>query len=375
MREFNFGGGMPDPKSFPSQGLAEAAAKVLPRLGETLVRYPDGRGYIGLREIAAERFEKNNGVALPVDRIALTTGSMQAISLICQTFLQPGDTIITEEYSYSGSLGCFRKYQANMVGVAVDDEGMDMDALEDTLKNLARRGDKPKFIYTIATNQNPTGTMMPESRRRRLLELANAHEVPVVEDDCYADLIFEGNAPATICSLDPENVVYIGSFSKILGPGVRLGFFSANEDLLTRILSWKIDGGTNNLAAYVVAEFFKDHLWEHVAVVNRVVKEKLAAVIEQLEARRDVFVDFSHPQGGLFIWVKLPDDVDPVRAMDIANARGIRYGSGKAFHSRAEDIKYLRLAFGYPSLDDIRDGLPLLAQCVEQARVAVAVTA
>jgi len=161
MREFSFGGGMPDPQSFPSQGLAEAAVRVLPRLGETLVRYPDPRGYVGLREIAVERFRKNNGVELPVDSIALTTGSMQAISLLCQTFLHPGDTIITEEYSYSGSLGCFRRYGANIVGVAVDEEGMDADALEDTLKDLARRGDKPKFIYTIATNQNPTGTMMP----------------------------------------------------------------------------------------------------------------------------------------------------------------------------------------------------------------------
>ncbi len=371
MREFNFGGGMPDPKSFPSQGLAEAAGRVLPRLGETLVRYPDPRGYIGLREIAAERFRKNNGVELPVDSIALTTGSMQAISLLCQTFLQPGDAIITEEYSYSGSLGCFRKYGANIIGVAVDDEGMDVGALEDTLKNLARRGDKPKFIYTIATNQNPTGTMMPTSRRRRLLQLANAHGIPVVEDDCYADLIFEGNAPPTIYSLDRDNVIYIGSFSKILGPGVRLGFFSAKEETLARILSWKIDGGTNNLAAYVVAEFFKEHLWEHVAVVNRVVKEKLAAVIEQLEARRDVFVEFSHPRGGLFIWVKLPEDVDPVRLAEVAAAQGIRYGTGKAFHSRAEDIKYLRLAFGYPSLDDIHEGLPLLAQCIEQAQVAL----
>lgn len=371
MREFNFGGGMPDPQSFPSQGLAEAAVRVLPRLGETLVRYPDPRGYVGLREIAAERFRKNNGVELPVDGIALTTGSMQAISLLCQTFIQPGDTIITEEYSYSGSLGCFRKYGANIVGVAVDEDGMNMDALEETLNNLARRGDRPKFIYTIATNQNPTGTMMPLSRRRRLLELANMHEIPVVEDDCYADLIFEGNAPPTIYSLDSDNVIYIGSFSKILGPGVRLGFFAAKEETLSRILSWKIDGGTNNLAAYIVAEFFKEHLWEHVATVNRVVKGKLAAVIAQLEARRDVFVGFSHPKGGLFIWVKLSEDVDPVRLAEIASAKGIRYGTGKAFHSRAEDIKYLRLAFGYPSLDDIHEGLPLLAQCIEEAQVAL----
>ncbi len=368
MREFNFGAGNPDPKSFPSQALAAAAARVLPRLGESLVLYPDPRGHAGLREVAAERFKKNNHVELPLQSIALATGSMQAISLVCQAFLQPLDTIVVEEYCYVGSLSCFRKYQANIVGVPVDQDGMDVEALAETLQDLARRGVKPKFIYTIATNQNPTGTMMPEARRRRLLEVANAHQIPVIDDDCYADLIFEGTPPISLYSLDPDSVVYIGSFSKILGPGVRLGFFAAKEETLARILHWKIDGGTSNLAAYVAAEYFKAHLWEHVAEINAIVKAKLEAVKEQLAAQPEAFVDFSRPKGGLFIWVKLPEDVDPVRLVEIAAGRGIRYGTGKMFHAYGQDIKYLRLAFGYPSLEDIREGLPLLAACVQEAR-------
>jgi 2-aminoadipate transaminase len=369
MRDFAFGSGNPDPGSFPWAGLVDAAARILPQVGESLVLYPDQKGYRPLRELASERFLRNNGMELPVDNIALTGGSMQAISLICQAHLRPGDTILVEEYCYVGSLNCFRKYEANMVGVKIDDQGMNIDDLELKLNELKRQGIKPKFVYVIASNQNPTGTMMPEHRRRRLVEVAKAHDVLVVDDDCYADLLFEGAAPPSIYSIDPEaGGIYIGSFSKILGPGARLGFFAAKEDILQKVLYWKIDGGTSNLSACIAAEYFKDHMWDHVEEINGIVKEKLDLVKEQLSAHPKSFLSFSNPVGGLFIWVKLPDDVDPVRLQELANARGIRYGTGKSFHTRNEDIAYLRLAFGYVSHDDIRDGLPILAECVQLAR-------
>jgi 2-aminoadipate transaminase len=371
MREFAFGSGNPDPDSFPAEELVEAAARVLPRIGKTLVLYPgtpDPRGHLPLREIAAERYKKNNSQDLPLENIALTNGSMQAISLVCQAYLQPGDTIVVEEYCYVGSLNCFRKFQVNMAGVKVDDDGMDTDDLEVKLRELDAKGIKPKFIYSIATNQNPTGTMMPEPRRRRLVELAKQYDIPVVDDDCYADLLFEGAAPPSLYSYDPERVIYIGSFSKILGPGARLGFFAANEEMRNKVLYWKIDGGTSNLAAYIAAEYFQAHLWDHVEEINDIVKGKLNAVKEQLSRFPHSFLDFSHPKGGLFIWIKLPEDVDPVRLQGLANARGFFYGTGKSFHTKGEDIKYLRLAFAYVSHDDIRDGIPILAECVQQAR-------
>lgn len=368
MRIYNFGAGNPDPGSFPAKGLAAAAQTVLGRDGESLVLYPDQRGHAPLREIGAARFAKNNGVVMPIENMALTTGSMQAISLCCQAFLNPGDTIITEEFSYSGSINCFRKFQVTMAGVPVDDEGMNTDALEETLKDLSRKGTMPKFIYTIATNQNPTGTMMPVSRREKLLQLAQSYGVPIIDDDCYADLLFGIPAPTSFYALDADSVIYIGSFSKILGPGLRLGFFAAREETLQKVLYWKIDGGTNNLAAFIAAEYLKDELWDHVGEINAIVKSKLDAVVEQLDARKDVFVSHSNPQGGLFIWVQLPDDVDPNRVLELANERGVRYGTGKSFDSQGRDVTYLRLAFGYASHEDIREGLPLLADCVAEAR-------
>jgi 2-aminoadipate transaminase len=368
MPVYNFAVGNPDPGSFPSQALAKAAEAVLARDGEKLVVYPDPRGHAPLREVGAARFVKNNGVPMPIENMALTTGSMQAISLCCQAFLSPGDTIITEEFTYSGSINCFRKYGVTMAGIPVDEEGMRIDALEETLKDLSRKGTLPKFLYTIATNQNPTGTMMPVSRREKVLELTQSYGIPVLDDDCYADLLFGVDAPASFYALDPESVIYIGSFSKILGPGMRLGFFAAKEETLQKVLFWKIDGGTNNFAAFIAAEYLKGALWEHIDDINGIVKAKLDAVTAKLDAQPDAFVSHSNPQGGLFIWVKLPDDVDPNRLLGIANERGVRYGTGKAFDSQGRDLTYVRLAYAWASHDDIEKGIPLLAECVADAR-------
>ena len=368
MPVYNFAVGNPDPGSFPSEGLSRATQAVLARDGEKLVVYPDQRGHAPLREIGAARFVKNNGVEMPIENMALTTGSMQAISLCCQAFLNPGDTIITEEFTYSGSINCFRKYGVTMAGIPVDGEGMRVDALEETLKDLSRKGTLPKFLYTIATNQNPTGTMMPASRREKVLALTQSYGIPVLDDDCYADLLFGVDAPTSFYALDPESVIYIGSFSKILGPGLRLGFFAAKEETLQKVLYWKIDGGTNNFAAFIAAEYLKGALWEHIEDINAIVKGKLDAVTQQLDAHTNAFVSHSNPQGGLFIWVKLPDDVDPNRLLELANDRGVRYGTGKAFDSQGRDLTYLRLAYAWASHDDIVKGIPLLAECVADAR-------
>jgi 2-aminoadipate transaminase len=305
---------------------------------------------------------------MSIDNMALTTGSMQAISLVCQAFLKPGDSIITEEFSYSGSINCFRKYEANMVGIPVDEEGMNTDALEEALKDLDRKGTRPKFVYSIGTNQNPTGTMMPVHRREKLLQITQRFGIPVVDDDCYADLLFGIPAPTSLYAMDPDSVIYIGSFSKIMGPGMRLGFFAAKDEWLQKVLNWKIDGGTNNFAAFVAAEYLKDHLWDHIDEINGIVKSKLDVVVEELDANKDAFLEHSNPKGGLFIWVKLPEDADPNRILEIANEKGVRYGTGKAFHCGGQDIHFLRIAFGYASHDDFREGIPLLAECVREAR-------
>ncbi|MBT5873197.1 MAG: PLP-dependent aminotransferase family protein [Candidatus Latescibacteria bacterium] len=372
MREYNFGSGRPDPLSFPSEGLAEAAARVIADHGSKLVDYPEGKGYLPLREIAAMRFERSERKSLPVEDIALTSGSMQALQLLSEAYVKPGEIIVTESFTYGGSLGLFRRRQARLVGVPMDDHGMIMSELEATLKRLADQGTKPGFIYTIASHQNPTGSIMPVERREQLLEIARRYDVLVVDDHCYGDIIFDmDQAAPTLYTLDDSGtVVYIGSFSKILGPGVRQGYFAAPPSRMNQMLHNKVDGGTNMLASMIVAEYFKDHLWSHLAMVNRVMQERrdtMTASLAEHFGPLGPAVQWSNPPGGLFIWVKVPDDVDIAEAVRLAGSRGVVCPPGRAFSPEDEDVPYLRLAFGYPSVPDIRDGIPILADCVKAA--------
>lgn len=370
METYPFGSGRPDPSSFPNRELADAAMRILPELGDELARYPGSLGYEPMRKLVSERFEKREGVRLPVQEVALTTGSMQAVTLMAQTFLdKPGDVVVMEEFSYSGTLGAYRKEGAELVGIPLDEHGMRMDALSDTLKDLRDRGIKPGFIYALVTFQNPTGSIMPVERRRELLQIADRFEVPVVEDHCYADTVYEDCHVPALYTLEHEvPVVHIESFSKILGPGVRLGAFTAPQPLLGEILSYRRDGGPSTLTAAIVYEYFREQMWNHVEEINTIVKEKRDLMFEMLSQFPDAFEWFSRPKGGLFIWVKLPDTTDVVACEQRAEALGIDYATGKAFHVYREDVPYLRLAFGYTELDEIREGIPKLAACVMETQ-------
>jgi 2-aminoadipate transaminase len=366
MNSYPFGSGRPDPASFPNRGLADAAMRILPELGGELALYPGPRGYEPMRKLMSDRFERREGVGLPVDQISLTTGSMQSVTLMAQYFVEKlGDTIIMEEFSYSGTIGAYTKEGAELIGVPLDEDGMRMDALEEAIVSAAARGKKPKFIYALVTFQNPTGSIMPLDRRKELLDIALKHDIPVVEDHCYADTVYEDCQVPSLITIDHEaTVLHIESLSKILGPGVREGYFSGPEPMFSEILSLRRDGGPSTLNAAICYEFFREGLVDHLAKINGIVKEKRDLMFEKLAEHPDAFEWFSRPKGGLFIWVKLPDATDVVICEQTAEARGIDYATGKAFHVYREDVPYLRLAFGYAMLDQIREGIPQLAECV-----------
>lgn len=370
MEQYPFGSGRPDPASFPNRELAEAAMRILPEMGSELAQYPGSLGYAPLRKLMADRLKKREGVAPAVEHIALTTGSMQAVTLMAQTFIeQPGDGVVMEEFSYSGTIGAYKKEGAELVGIPVDEDGMRMDALSDELKKRADANKLPKFIYVLATFQNPTGTIMPLTRRKELLKIAGQYNIPVVEDHCYADTVYEECQVPALYTLDSDvPVVHIESLSKILGPGVRLGFFFTSQPLLGKILSFRRDGGTSTLAAAIVYEYFRENMWTHVDQINHIVKKKRDAMLDELARFPDAFEWFSRPKGGLFIWVKLPDATDTVRCEQIAETRGIDYATGKAFHVHNADVPYLRLAFGFATVDQIREGIPKLAECVRETQ-------
>ena len=368
MKTYPFGSGRPDPASLPSRALADAAARVVPELGDELARYPGSLGYEPMRQVMAERFERREGAALPIERTALTTGSMQAVTLMAQYFVEkPGDVILTEEFTYSGTIGAYNREGATLVGVEIDEHGMKMDSLVEKIKACTKEGNKPRFIYALVTYQNPTGSIMPVERRRELLDIAHRYDIPVVEDHCYADTIYDDHhVPALITLGSDATVLHIESFSKILGPGVRLGCFTGPNPVFSEILSLRRDGGPSTLNAAIVCEFFRESLSDHLKTINAIVKEKRDLMLGLLAENRDVFEWNSEPRGGLFAWVKLPDVTDVVTCEQAAESRGIDYATGKAFHVYHEDVPYLRLAFGYASLDEIREGIPLLAECLRE---------
>ncbi len=373
MKDFAFTGGRPDPYTFPTEALIEASTKALRKLGGQLVNYPGESGYRGLRELASMRFERREGVPLPVDNTSITSGSMQALELVLGTFIKPGDTVLTEEYTYSGTLGIMRHLKANIVGIPMDYiDGMDMDALEEKLKELKRQNVTPSLIYTTSNHQNPTGAILSLERRHRMLELAEEYDTLIIEDDCYGDIDFVPNpTPASLFKLDTANrVIFIATFSKILGAGVRQGYFVAKQPYYGMIHQNRWDGGTSALASAIVAEFFMEHLEAHLEKTNAAVGAKCKAVVDTLEEHVSDICSWTKPRGGLFLWIDLPETTDMKKLNEYASAKGVGYSNGSAFHYAGDPVKAIRLAYAYCHVDDVPEGITYLADAIRNAQIA-----
>lgn len=376
--EYYFTGGKTPPETFPSDELAAISGEAIKRLGGAFAFYPrqheyalySDKGYVGLREVASIRYERREGVPLPIENIVITNGSMQAIELIGRAFFKPGDVIITEELTYYGSLEFFRYIDVNIVGIPVDDiEGMHVDELEDTLRRLERANMMPRFIYTIPNHHNPTGAIMTPKRRKRLVDTAMSYGIPIIEDDCYGDIDFEkGIIPRSLNTIDQAgNVLYIGSFSKIVGPGVRLGYLSASEKYLEEVLMHRWDLGTSVLASVIVAEFLKNNMWSHLERHIEVIKKKMNATLQALDEYLSDIINYIPPRGGLFIWIKLPENTDMRKLESEAEKRNVRYDEGRLFHYKNEEIKAIRISYAHIPLDRIPRGIKLLSEAIKIA--------
>ena len=281
------------------------------------------------------------------------------------------DSCIVEEFSYPGTLAAYRSLKLDMHGIPLSEEGMQLDVLEDRLKQLDQENRRPKFIYTITTYQNPTGFTMPAERRRELIELARRFEIPLIEDNCYGDVHYDGPVAPAIYALDDDpRHIYLCSLSKILAPGLRLGYVLARPPMLERIMDRRHDAGSNTLAAAIVAEFYQDGIWEHTSMGNEALKVKRDLTLAGLEAELADQCVWSHPVGGLFIWVRIPEDISGKRILEAANARGFHYLPGISFHYQNAKVPYLRLAFGHLTAEQITNGIPVLAQCIRELRTS-----
>jgi 2-aminoadipate transaminase len=286
--------------------------------------------------------------------------------------LEAGDTVLIEELSYGGAISRVKKRGVTIVPIPLDDEGIRIDALSAALDGLKARGVRPKYLYTIPTIQNPTGSILPLERREQLLALARAHGVPVFEDECYADLIWAGTqAPPALYALDPEQVIHIGSFSKTLAPALRAAYAVAPWPVLSRLLSLKTDGGTGAVEQMLVAEYFSRHFDSHVAALSGVLKEKLEVMLDAVEREFGSAAECFVPKGGIFLWLRLPEQVDVTKLVKPAAERGIAFNPGPEWAcDPAAATSQLRLCFALPSKEEIREGVAAFARvCFEQTGI------
>ena len=364
--KYNFVGGHNDAEHVPVDHLIASATAVLGREGRTLSTYGLESGPLGyrpLREFLVAKLKRDAGISCTADEILITSGSLQGIELINGLLLSRGDTVLVEQVTYFGSLNRLNRLDVKAVGIPLDEEGLRMDALAAALEDHERRGIRPKYIYTIPTVQNPTGTIMGEARRRELLALSQRYNVPIFEDDCYADLIWDGRRPPAIYAMSERGgVIHIGSFSKSIAPALRVGFIVAPWELLSRMLPLKTDAGSGALEQMVLAEYCTAHFTTHVPELTRGLRVKLETMMESFSEQFGTAAEFTDPKGGIFLWVKLPDEVDTLKLAQAAQAAGIAINPG---HEWSPDKAYgrprMRLCFGNPSEQAIREGVAALA--------------
>jgi 2-aminoadipate transaminase len=364
--KYNFIGGHNDAEHVPVDRLIAAAQSVLRREGATLSTYGLASGPLGyrkLREFLVGKLKGHAGIECTADEILITSGSLQGLDLVNSMLLAPGDTVLIEQETYGGALTRLVRAGAKTVGIPLDKEGMRMDALALALEDLKRRGVRAKYIYTIPTVQNPTGAIMGAERRAEMLQLAQAHGVPIFEDECYSDLVWSGQRPPALYAMAKGNgVIHIGSFSKSIAPALRVGYVVAGWDVLSRMLALKTDAGSGALEQMVLAEFCAAHFAQHVPALTRALRVKLETLMEALAEQFGTAAEFGDPPGGIFLWVKLPDQVDTVKLNQAALAAGVALNPGPEWCTdKAYGKSRLRLCFANPSPETIREGVAVLA--------------
>lgn len=364
---YNFVGGHNDPDSVPVDGLVAAAQAVLAREGRMLATYGLDSGPLGyrpLREFIARKLERDAGITCSADQVLITSGSLQGLDLVNQILVAPGDTVIVERETYGGAITRLKRAGAQVLGVPLDAGGLDADALESTLAGLRARGIRPKYLYVIPTVQNPTATVMGEQRRRDILALADAYGVPIFEDECYSDLVWDGARPQALRGMaGDDRVIHIGSFSKSIAPALRIGYLVADWPVMSRILAIKSDGGSGALEQMVLAQYCGERFDEHILRLRKALRRKAEVLMEALRARFGEAAEFDDPAGGIFLWVGLPAAVDTGRLAQVALEAGVAINPGAEWMTDAvAGARRLRLCFAHPAEQTIRDGVGRLAE-------------
>ena len=365
--KYDFAVAYPDPDTLPLEGLADSLRVALEREGRDLAIYPVPAGLPSLREWVVEKLARDRNMEVTVDDVVLTSGSGEAISMLIAALTDPGDVLLTEEYVYLGTLRTMRRFGADVRSVKCDDEGFIPEELESILASVAAEGKKVKFLYTIPSFQNPLGWSMSLDRRVKTLEITQKYGVPVLEDDCYVDLRFEGEDVTSMHSLDDSGrVLYVGSFSKIVAPGVRLGYMVAPQEVIQRAMSFKGGGGVNQFAALAVQEYARGNMDAHIDDQNQSLRVKRDAMLASLGENFGDAAQWSKPEGGLYVWLEMPEDVDLAGMQETSFNEGVGYYNGTMFSPEGRGANCARLCFGHPTAETVAEGVAELAHIFER---------
>ena len=365
------GGGIPDPGTLPRSELLEAMGRALATEDDGPLRYGGGMGHEPLRSALADRYTRDRGTPAHADEFILTNGSAGAIAAICSAMLGPGDVVISEAPTFSGTLRTFRGKGAEIVPVSMDREGLRTDELEGTLSRLAAEGRSVKFIYTIANFHNPTGVSMSIARRRELLRIAAEHAVFVLDDDAYGELHFGEAPPPALSALSSgHGVITVGSFSKTIATGLRVGWVHGSAELVDLIARMRFDMGNSPLLHRMLTEYVNDgRLDEHLDRMRSLYAEKLDILAGALTELAEPYLTFQRPLGGFFLWLSLQQGLTAEAVQRAAIDEGVVFPLGRAFYPDGRDAgEHLRLAFSWTAREDLPLGAERLARAC--ARVA-----
>jgi 2-aminoadipate transaminase len=361
-------GGLPDTTTFPSDSYASLMGSVAAEACARALQYGPTEGMAAVKRCIAEVM-RAEGMEIDPEELMVTTGGQQVIDLVCKTLVDPGDVVVTEAPTYPGAVPTFSAYQADVVQVTMDRDGMRVDELSDTLDSLERAGRRPKFIYTVPNFHNPAGVTLSLERRRELVRIAGERELLVLEDNPYGLLRYEGTPLPPLRALDDEFVIYAGTFSKILSPGMRLGWTTAPAPVMQKMNVGKqgADLCSSSVSQYFVSAYFDSGPWE----------EYVRSLIEIYRRRRDVMLDslaehfpreaeWTHPQGGFFIWATLPSYIDTTDLLARALEEHVAFVPGRASFMDGRGGSSMRLNFSGVDEDAIREGIRRLGEVVRE---------
>jgi 2-aminoadipate transaminase len=362
-------GGMPDDRFFPIDRVIEASSFALKEYGKKALQYGSTEGIKKLRNLLIERMAKEGVRDVGLENVVISTASQQGLSLVAQVFVDPGDTIIVEDPSYLGALQAFGSMQAKFCTVPLDGDGLQVDMLEEKLKELQASHVRPKFLYTCPNFHNPAGVTLSLERRKKLIQLAKDYSLLVIEDDPYGEVRFEGERLPSLLALGGmEHVVALRTFSKISFPGLRLGWIVAREDVLSKIIVGKqaADLCSPTITQYIAYEFIsRGWLDEYVQIIQREYAKKKDAMIEALNQYFPAGASWTNPQGGLFVWVKAPDCIDTTAMFREAINAKVAYVVGIAFYPHRNDNCHMRLNFSAVDPERIVEGVRRLGDLIK----------